>query len=193
MKGNQYEQKLDPAPGYPIKMVFPAQFRHGKRQNILIQAVKGYIDKTGDESIQLILPGSGPLRDKMIDYTEQLGLSKNVSFPGQLKLREVAKLYLKSNIALCASNVETYGRCIAEPFMLGRCVITQKTGVAEDIIRDGENGLFFTDSKSLTDILIDLHLNPDKITKLSAQALKDRSIFSTHNIMKAYLNALNNA
>lgn len=190
MKGKQYEQKLTPADGASLKMVFPAQFRHGKRQDMLIRAVKMYIDKTGDTTIQLFLPGAGPLRDEMIDLAKNLGLQNNVIFPGQLKLGDVRDLYLKANIALCSSNVETYGRCIAEPFMLGRCVVTQRTGVAEDIIKHGENGMFFKDSNDLAEILIDLHQHPDKVTRMSAQAINDREIFSRDRVMSSYLNSL---
>lgn len=149
-----------------------------------------YIDKTGDTTIQLFLPGAGPLRDEMIDLAKNLGLQNNVIFPGQLKLGDVRNLYLKANIALCSSNVETYGRCIAEPFMLGRCVVTQKTGVAEDIIKHGENGMFFKDSNDLAEILIDLHQHPDKVTRMSAQAINDREIFSRDRVMSSYLNSL---
>jgi len=193
MKGDQYEQDLRPVDGTPLKLVFPAQFRHGKRQEILIRAVKHYIDATGDKSIRLYLPGAGPLRDSMIELTNTLEIAENIIFPGQLKLRDVGLLYLESNIALCSSNVETYGRCIAEPFMLGRCVITQKTGVAEDIIRDGKNGKFFNSAKDLCNILIDLHNHPEKVTSMSAAALKDRVIFSRDNVMSAYLKSLSKA
>lgn len=193
MKGPQYEKPISPVEGHPLKMVFPAQFRHGKRQEILIDAVATYIKRTGDRTITLYLPGSGSLRETMIERAKSLGIENNVIFPGQMKLAEVGELYLKTNIALCSSNVETYGRCIAEPFMLGRCVITQKTGVAEDIIRNGENGMFFTDAESLAMILEDLNGHPEKVTAMSTKALDDRKIFSRDNVMKSYLTALANA
>lgn len=190
MKGPQYELDISPVNGSPIRMVFPAQFRHGKQQDILIKAVQLYINETGDDSIQLILPGQGPLRQNMVDLAQKYGIDNNVLFPGQLKLQEVAKLYLKCNIALCSSNVETYGRCIAEPYMLGRCVITQKTGVAEDIIEHGKNGMFFKTAEDLADILVTFHKNPNLITDISSNALKNRGIFSRERVLASYLESL---
>lgn len=176
-----------------IKMVFPAQFRNGKRQDMLINAVKKYIEKTGDTSIRLHLPGNGPLLDKMMNLAKKLGISKNVSFPGKLTLQEVFGLYNKCNIALCSSNVETYGRCIAEPFALGRCVITRPTGVALDLIKDGKTGRFFRNENELADILSDLHKNPDRIAEMAKHAFGQKSMFEPQNVIKTYLETIEKA
>lgn len=176
--------------GSPLKMVFPAQFRHGKRQEILIDAVQQYIHETGDHMIKMYLPGDGPLLNLMKTKVSKAGLEDNIFFPGKLNHKDVVALYESSNIALVSSNVETYGRCIAEPFVLGRCLLTQKTGVAIDIVQDGKNGYFFTDSKSLASILKHLHDNPNKVIEIGQQAFKERILFSRGNVIDSYLQVL---
>lgn len=176
-----------------LSMVFPAQFRKGKRQEMLIEALKKYIDKTGDKTAILHLPGDGPLLSSIKEYAASLGLEENVKFYGKIPLSNVISLYEKSNIALCSTNVETYGRCIAEPFMLGRCVITTKTGVAGDIIRHGENGFLFSNADELSKIFEKLHQNPELIAKTANQAFEDRSIFFPKNVMKSYISSLEKA
>lgn len=176
-----------------LSMVFPAQFRKGKRQEILVQAVRKYINTTNDASIRLYLPGAGPLLGSIKDLVQKLNLNENVIFPGKLSLSEVLEMYEKNNIALCSSNVETYGRCIAEPFMLGRCVITQKTGVAEDIIRHGENGFFFNTVQDLCEILVKLHRNPDLIVSTAHAAFRDRVVFMPKNVLASYLHSVHKA
>lgn len=176
-----------------IEMVFPAQFRKGKRQEILIYALARYINNTGDKAVRLHLPGDGPLLNDIKRLAKNLGVENNVIFYGKITLNEVINLYEKTNIALCSSNVETYGRCIAEPFMLGRCVITQRTGVASDIIRHGKNGFFFKNAKDLTKILVDLHNHPDKIRQNAMQAFEDRKIFFPDNVMETYIDTLEKA
>lgn len=175
-----------------LSMVFPAQFRKGKRQEMLVKAVRRYIDITDDDSIELHLPGDGPLLSEIKTLVAELQLEKNVKFYGKITLDEVIKLYENCNIALCSSNVETYGRCIAEPFMLGRCVITQKTGVAGDIIKHGENGLIFRNEKDLTGLLIKLHQDTSEISRLANQAFVDREVFYPQNVMNTYLKVLKN-
>lgn len=173
-----------------LSMVFPAQFRKGKRQEVLVKAVRKYIDMTGDKSVSLYLPGNGPLLGGIKNLVRELGVDDNVVFPGKLSLSDVLALYEKCNIALCSSNVETYGRCIAEPFMLGRCVITQKTGVAEDIIRHGENGYFFDNENDLCDILVTLHKKPQLIALTGNQAFMDRTVFMPDKVLASYIAVL---
>ena len=177
----------------PLKMVFPAQFRHGKNQDILINAVEKYIAKTKDTSIRLYLPGTGELLDSYKDMVAAKGLNENVIFPGKLAHKDVIALYEESNIALVSSNVETYGRCIAEPFALGRCLITKPTGVALDIIRDGENGFVYNTVDELTDILARLRETPELMSKVANQAFEDKKIFSRDNVIHTYLDAINKA
>ncbi len=177
----------------PLKMVFPAQFREGKNQNKLIQAVKLYIDETNDKTIELHLPGEGPLLEESKNLVKLLNLNNNVFFPGKMPHEEVVNLYEKSNIALVSSNVETYGRCIAEPFALGRCVITKKTGIALDIIKNNKNGFFFSNEKELADILNFLYKNPQKIADIGQSAFDDKYIFSKKNVMDQYIQSVQKA
>lgn len=177
----------------PMKLVFPAQFRYGKNQDILIKAVADYVSKTNDRTIRLLLPGAGELVGEYQSMVRSCGLDGIVEFPGKLQHKDVINLYETSNIALCSSNVETYGRCIAEPFALGRCLITKPTGVALDIVKDGRNGFFFNNSKELTDILIELHNHPEKIVDVATQSFNDKVVFSRDNVIRSYLDSLGKA
>lgn len=193
MNQSQYAKTENKISGAPLRMAFPAQFRKGKRQMMLVEALRLYMDRTGDRTTRLFLPGDGPLRDSVIQETMKKGLGEYVEFPGRLTKSDVLDLYESCNIALVSTNVETYGQCITEPFMLGRCLLTQKTGVAIDIIRDGENGMFFTDAESLAKILEDLHNHPEKVMAMGQQAFVDRKIFSRDAVMNSYLSALSRA
>ncbi len=193
MNKPEYQKDENSIDGDTLKLVFPAQFRRGKRQEMIIKAVKRYIDETKDRTICLYLPGEGPLLDSMKKIAKDEGINENIIFPGKLMLSDVLNLYNQCNIAVVSSNAETYGRCIAEPFVLGRCLITQKTGVALDIIHDGENGLFFSNSRSLSSLLKKLHDNPNLIVRMGNQAFADRYVFSRDAVMKSYLEALSKA
>lgn len=179
--------------GSPLKMMFPAQFRNGKRQEILIDALRRYVEITGDREARLCLPGKGPLLEEMKQLSERYGLNDNVIFPGEIPHGDVIKMYETCNIALVSSNVETYGRCIAEPFALGRCVVTQRTGIALDIIEDGVNGAFFTDADSLCKLLVEFYGNPTIVTDMANKAFADKVVFSRDNVMQRYKTALGKA
>lgn len=139
--------------GRGLQMVFPAQFRYGKNQDVIIKAFAQHIKETGDCISHLTLPGSGELLEQMKSLASELGIADRVSFPGQCVKEQIRQLYLQSNIGIVASNSETFGQSIVEPFVLGRCVITTPVGIAPDIIQEREGGFFFQTKKQLTQIM----------------------------------------
>ena len=160
---------------------------------MLVEALRLYMEHTGDRTARLYLPGDGPLREQVMRKAAEDGVGEYVEFPGKLLKSEVLDLYGNCNVALVSTNVETYGQCITEPFMLGRCLLTQRIGVAIDIIRDGENGMFFTDAESLARILENLHAHPEKVVEMGDRAFADRKLFSRDAVMDSYLSALSKA
>lgn len=129
-------------------MIFPAQFRHGKNQDVIIRAFAKHIKQTNDGDSRLILPGAGDLLNEMKRLADSLGISNRVEFPGLLSKEDIRQLYLKSNIGIVSSNSETFGQSIVEPFVLGRCVISRPVGIANDIIQNGVNGYIYNHEKS---------------------------------------------
>lgn len=171
----------------PLKIVFPAQFRHGKNQDNLLRVIKRYIDVTNDRSIRVWLPGTGNTLPTCQKLAEKLEISENIVFPGQMPHQDVIKLYENANIGLAMTNVETYGRCIAEPFALGRCVVSRRTGIAEDIIQHGVDGFLFSNEAELLKILCELHDKPQLVVSTANRAFEKRVIFSERAVMDSYL------
>jgi glycosyltransferase involved in cell wall biosynthesis len=170
----------------PLKLVFPAQFREGKNQNILIEAVASYMDTTGDSTIELHLPGEGALLNQCKKLVQKKGIEKNVFFPGQYTKLQIKDLYEQCNIGVVSSNTETFGQSIVEPFVLGRTILTRKVGVAPDIIKEGINGYFFDNEKDLIEKLIFLLTNKELIKKIGDTNFSNRDIFLWQEIINQY-------
>lgn len=170
----------------PIKMIFPAQFRSGKNQDIIIKAFGRYVKSTNDKNALLFLPGTGALKEDFEKLAEELLIEKQVVFPGFLSKNNVKELYESCNIGVISSNSETFGQSIVEPFVLGKCVLSTRVGVADDIIKNGINGFFFENEKDLFEILLDLNKNKDKIQKISETNFLQRNQFSWDTISKLY-------
>lgn len=149
-----------------LRIIFPAQFREGKNQAMIIRAFADYLVHTGNEESHLTLPGSGPKLDEMKALVMDLGISDRVSFPGQCSKQEIVELYRNSNVAVVGSNSETFGQSIVEPFAMGRVVISRPVGIAPDIISHGETGYLFLNQESLTEILLEIDKDfPSFVTK----------------------------
>jgi glycosyltransferase involved in cell wall biosynthesis len=170
----------------PIKMIFPAQFRSGKNQDVIIKAFGKYINSTNDNSALLYLPGTGVLKESFEKLSKELQIEKQVIFPGFLSKNEIRELYESCNIGVISSNSETFGQSIVEPFVLGKCVLTTRVGVAEDIIKDGVNGFFFENENDLFEILLNLSKNEEKILEISTANFLRRDGFSWDSISKLY-------
>lgn len=180
-------QDCQPAlPADGLQMIFPAQFRKGKNQDMIIKAFANYIALTGDKKSKLVLPGNGDLLGEMKQLAKELKLSARVDFPGLCTKDEIYQLYLKSNIGIISSNSETFGQSIVEPFVLGRCVLSTPVGIAKDIIHSGENGYLFTSEHGLTEVLVKLHQSPNLISEMGKKNYLQRNQFRWKDICNSY-------
>ena len=174
-----------PLPQNGLQMIFPAQFRHGKNQDIIIRAFAEHIRRTNDNDSKLVLPGAGDLLSEMKGLTERLGISNRVEFPGLLCKEDVRLLYLKSNIGIVSSNSETFGQSIVEPFVLGRCVISTPVGIANDIIQNGVNGYIYTSQKDLVEKFDYLYTHQNMIYQMDTEDILRlvAKYYSVHQIL----------
>lgn len=193
VKDNYFLDNYKPPTTEKLKLIFPAQFRHGKNQDLILRAFNHYIKQNGDTNSTLTLPGNGPLIDNMKDLSKSLGIENQVFFPGLLSKDEIKRLYLDSNIAIVASNSETFGQSIVEPFVLGRCVVSTPVGIAPEIIIDGENGYIYSSEYELAAVLSNLQYNRECLVKIGHNNFRNREKFSWHSITTLYINEfLNN-
>lgn len=181
-----FEDHFPPMPMEGLQMVFPAQFRKGKNQQVIIRAFAQHLQNTEDKNSRLILPGSGSLLNSMVELSKSLGIEKRVIFPGRCTKEEIKQYYLMSNIGIIASNSETFGQSIVEPFVLGRCVITTPVGIAKDIISNGKNGFFFKDEKELTSLFTAIYKNQRIIQRIGASNFSARDKFNWKIISQLY-------
>lgn len=173
-----------------LKLIFPAQFRKGKNQDVIIKAFDRYLKNSDDRLSTLTLPGNGPLLEDMRSLAKSLGIDKQVFFPGFLSKDEILRLYQDSNIAIVASNSETFGQSIVEPFVLGRCVISTPVGIASEIIKDGENGFLFKNEEDLIKILESINNDKAVIKATSETNYLNRDMFRWDSITQQYIESL---
>ena len=169
-----------------IHIIFGGMFRTGKNQDMLIRLIRKYIDKSGNDKIRLYLPGDGPLLDNCKDLVDNLGLVENVIFPGLIHRDKMLDLYLDCQYAIAPTNVETFGHCIVEPFVLGRVLFTRHIGVADDIIQHGKSGFFFEGEDDLLDLLIKVSSDHHLCRQIAENARRAGTVFKWENICKQY-------
>lgn len=174
-----------------IKIIFPGEFRYGKNQNILIKALKQYILLTNDFNVILYLPGSGDLLENCEALVKNLGLEKNIIFPGYLNRSDILELYKECQFSIIPSNSETFGLCIAEPFVLGMVIFTRKVGIAKDIISNGINGFIFDNENDLAFLMKEYLRNEEVCNNISIKAFNNRNLFRWDKFLQEYNKVIN--
>lgn len=173
-----------------LQLVYAARFRNGKNQDLLIKAFTEYCKKNGDTSSCLHLPGSGETLEDMKKLVDNLKMTNQVKFYGQLSVDKIKELYNKCNIGIIYSSSETFGQCIVEPFVMGRCVISTKVGIAEEIIRNGETGFIFNNTEDLLNILQEIGSNKEMINVISKNSANLKNEFTWNSVTQKYLKML---
>ena len=182
--------EMPPLPQNGLQMIFPAQFRKGKNQDLIIRAFARHIKNSNDTTSHLYLPGNGELLQDMKNLAKSLGIDDRVSFPGFSSKQEVLQMYLNCNIGIVSSNSETFGQCIVEPFVLGRCVVSTHVGIADDILKDGENGYFFSSENDLMTLLDQLYQNSSLINKAGVMNYEQRNLFAWTSVTQRYVDMM---
>ena len=167
-----------------MSMVYPAQFRKGKQHEWIIRAFADYVERTEDGTAKLVLPGDGPTKRMMVRLAEKLGVADRVMFPGRCSKEEVFRLFSEVNIAVVASCSETFGQCIAEPFVMGKLVISTPVGIAPEIIHDGVNGFLFDSAEELSEIFCNIGGNRDLMRRMGRKNFEMRDRFDWRRIVE---------
>lgn len=181
-----FQDKRPNTPKNGLQIIFPAQFRNGKNQALIIKAFAKHIREKKDSESYMILPGNGPLWEDMKKMVVTLGLQNRISFPGLCSKQQIKELYLQSNIGIVSSNSETFGQSIVEPFVLGRCILTTAVGIAPDIITTGKNGFFFRNQDELTILFDKLYKDQSIIDKTGENNFWKGKMFQWDHIIQDY-------
>jgi glycosyltransferase involved in cell wall biosynthesis len=162
------------------------EFRHGKNQKLIIDSLNMYAEKSKDFNFTLNLAGTGDLFDEIKEYAQTINISKNINFLGQLNREKIIDLYKNTEIVIVATNIETFGLCIAEPFVAGIPVISRNTGVAQDIIINEKSGFIFERDDELIPLLLKYLRDDRKLTEIASNLTELKDIFNWDKINMNY-------
>lgn len=126
-------------------IVFAGRLIAWKRPWYVLRLAKYFIDK-GIEA-KFIIVGTGNLEEKLRSYVKKHRLSDCVTFTGALPPNEVRRYMEQGDIFLFTSTKEEgWGAVLNEAMNSGCAVVaSDKIGSVPFLIKDGENGLMFSD------------------------------------------------
>ncbi len=146
------------------------------------------------ENARLVVIGDGPARDKYEKFANSLGLQDRVFFVGWLPtLEAVIEAMLSASMFVLPSKSEGGPRVLVEAMAAGMPVISTKIGIAPEVIKDGENGLFTTGMPDdLAEKIRILRGDEGLRKRFSAEAPKILERFERRKLVKEYAEFLQN-
>lgn len=135
-----------------------------------------------------VLAGDGPV-EAYRQCASMFRLDDRVSMPGWLDAAQTAKLRARARILVLPSHAEGLAMAVVEGMASGLAVVTTRVGAHDEIITDGETGLFVPvgDVDALADALSRLVRDPELCRHLSTNA---RIQYRCRHSMKAYMHRL---
>jgi len=126
-----------------LDLLFVGRLAPNKGLFTLLEAL-AQVRKT-HPSARLSILGSGPLRAKLERQIAKHGLNDAVQFlPRQPGPEEMARVYNRAKMLVCASTAEGGPRVTVEAMACGTPVISTPVGIMPEIVHAGKNGLLFS-------------------------------------------------
>lgn len=136
-----------------------------KRSHVAVAAVAGL------PGLRLDLLGDGPERPRLVRLIRDLGATERVVLHGRAGHTEVRRALDRAHGFVLASESEGTPTAVLEAMSRGRPIVTTAVGGTVDLIRDGQEGLFFDgSSEDLADKLRRLNSEPVLAARLGSGA-----------------------
>jgi UDP-glucose:(heptosyl)LPS alpha-1,3-glucosyltransferase len=135
-------------------------------------------------TVELTIVGGGdPAR--YLEMARRLGVEDRVTFTGHLD--DVAPIYRRSDVVVCASVYESFGLSLVEAALAGCAVVSNDVGVASDLVDGGDGGIIVRRSPAeLADALSSLAGDRERVRKLGAAARQRALRYDAREMVARY-------
>jgi glycosyltransferase involved in cell wall biosynthesis len=129
-----------------------------KGHRYFVEAAKALSDRFTEAAFVLV--GDGPLRKRVEQMADELGLKKRVRFLG--KRNDVPAILAGLDIAVLSSTSEGLSNVILESMAAGRPVVATDAGGSSELVSNGVNGYLVppADSRAMAEAIERLLRNP---------------------------------
>ncbi len=154
-----------------IVIGFVGWFRNWHGLELLVEAF--HKSKLANRNVKVLLIGDGPAMESLKTLVQHHDLQQSVLFTGPLRHAEVPDYLDLIDIAVQPAAVEYCSPMkILEYMALGKCIVAPMQENVQELLREGEEALFFTpqDVDSMASALAALAMDREKIIRMGRQA-----------------------
>lgn len=133
-------------------------------------------------NIKLYIIGEGEERLALEKQVNQLGISGHVTLTGFM--RNPYSLMSKMDLFVCSSRAEGFSLVIAEAMITGLPVVSMDCAGPNELLGYGQYGMICKSYEELSDCIIELSINADKLNALRERSKERVKFFNTQNIIR---------
>jgi glycosyltransferase involved in cell wall biosynthesis len=158
-----------------------AEFTPRKRHQDLLNALA----KVANPQVHLALAGEGPIKPKMAELAQQLGIAKQVHFLGYRQ--DIPSLIQAANAVLLVSQQEGLPRSIMEAMCLNTPVIGSNIRGTQDLLSNGCGLLVpLGDPNALAQAMSQIVEDPDSLAVMAVKAQLKIASYDLKKIIQQY-------
>ena len=167
-------------PDQPLRLLTVATVGPGKGHAILLQALSGIAHLPWSLTCAGSLTRHPAVAARVRETATRLRLDGRVGFGGDLNREMLDACYRAADIAVLATEQETYGMAVAEALAYGLPVVATRTGAIPDLVGD-EAGVLVPvgDTVALRDALVRVVEDASFRARLASGARKRRKLLPT--------------
>lgn len=147
------KKKLHLDPSWPI-IVSVGRVAKEKSLDMLIKAMPDVLKRIPDA--RLVVVGTGPAKEKLMEYTHTLGITQNVLFLGAVPYHDIGSYYHLGDVFVCCSSTETQGLTYYEAMASGVPIVAKRDECIRKIIHDRIEGRLFDEPEQLPDMICEI-------------------------------------
>jgi L-malate glycosyltransferase len=158
----------------------------------LLKAFALLSKKQFSQPLQLYLAGDGAYKDKLVNLTQQLGITDNTVFTGMIDEKNLVDFLNSLDIYIHASLGETMSTAIMQAMACGKTIIASDVAGINNMVQNSSNGLLVPvkNETAMAAVLEKLIHNPAERERLAETALQfAKDNFSNLTMFEQYKQA----
>ncbi|MFH0886702.1 MAG: glycosyltransferase [bacterium] len=169
-----------------VLLVYVGRLTEEKNIPFLLRSVARVLKK--NKKIKFLIAATGPKEGHYRVQAENLGISKQTIFAGQIKSPEIFNYYAAGDIFVFASTTETQGLVIAEAKAAGLPTVAVDAQGINDVLIDGQDGFLVPQDENIfADKVLHLIKNKPLRHKMAKIAGKNAQKLSAHHMANSIL------
>ena len=167
-----------------IEVVTAGRLMPQKNQDMLIDAFNKISDKYPNAILDIY--GDGSLKEHLQDKINSCGMQDTIKLCGNVT--NIHEKISGATMFVLSSNFEGLSNALIEAMMIGLPCITTNYPGANEIVRDGYNGLVvpMNDVDALSNAMEEIIVNKELSNKLSINAIKSSEIYKKEVVIEQW-------